>query len=96
MATKAKMATKSSGKKVAKTTMRRSKYAGIKSLYSASDLTKKSHPQLWVAFPKGKMQAKGLVFSGTFTRDAIRTRMSALMNTEIKNIRCRRVKNLNK
>lgn len=67
----------------------------VKALYPVSRLTKNSSSNLWVVFPAGKT-SKGLVYSSTLTRDAVRNASRKAFGVDITAVRSRRVKNFRK
>jgi len=72
-----------------------SKNQEIKPLYKASKLTKNSSKDLWVAFRAGSTpKASGLVYSSTLTRDTVRNAARKVFNTDMQEVRSRRVRNM--
>lgn len=83
-----------------KKTSKRSKPAtktakSVKALYSVSRLTKSTNANLWVTFPAGKT-SRGLVFSSTLTRDAVRNASRKSFGVNITEVRSRRVRSFRK
>lgn len=78
--------TKTASKKAAKT---------IKALYPVSRVTKSTNSNLWVTYPAGNT-SKGLVFSSTLTRDAVRNASRKAFGVNITEVRSRRVKSFRK
>lgn len=80
-----------------KTTKTTKTSSNVKSLYSASKLTKNSTKNLWVVYPAGDEPKNGLVFSSTLTRDNVRNagrKELGLYFTQ--DVRARRVSNMSK
>lgn len=77
-----------------KTTTVKSTTKTVKSLYSATTLTKKSNSKLWVAFAAGKNPSTGLVYSSTLSRDTVRNAARKVLGLPIQSVRSRRVENL--
>ena len=71
-----------------------SKNQTIVPMYKASQLTKNSSKDLWVAFPAGSTPKNGLVYGSKLTRDRVRSLASKEFNVRIQEIRSRRVKNM--
>jgi len=89
----------SKNKKMSKSSKPASKSAKtsktVKALYPVSRLTKNSSANLWVTFPAGKT-SKGLVYSSTLTRDAVRNSARKAFGVNITAVRSRRVSNFRK
>jgi hypothetical protein len=99
MKTKRKTASKTASKATSKTvkvkgTSKTVKVKGtpIKVMYKSNDITNRTNKKLWVVFEAGK-ETNGVVLSMVHSRDTVRNAGSKLFNTNITNVRAKRVKN---
>jgi len=67
----------------------------VKAMYNASEITTRTNGNLWVTFESGT-PTKGLVYTGTLSRDQARSAASRMLGTNIQNIRSQRVKTFRK
>lgn len=62
----------------------------MRPMYKVSEITNRTNKNLWVVFETNK-SSKGLVFSGTYTRDQIRCAMAKITGAAFTDIRSQRV-----